>query len=42
MKGSDFIFDSVGLFLYELHKICLNGGGSNIDSPEWLKVKRQQ
>ena len=40
MKGSDFVFDSVDLLYYKLHKISLNRGGSYIDSPEWLKNKR--
>ena len=41
MKGSDFIFDSVGALYYNLNKISLTRGGSYINSPEWLK-KRQQ
>ena len=40
MKGSDFVFDSVNLLLYKLHKISLNRGGSYIDSSEWLKNKK--
>ena len=40
MKGSDFVFGSVDLLLYKLHKISLNRGGSYIDSPEWLKNKK--
>ena len=39
MKESDFIFESVDLLYYELHKISLNRGGSYIDSPKWLKNK---
>ena len=39
MKGSGFIFDSVNLLEYKLHKISLNRSGSYIDSPEWLKKK---
>ena len=42
MKGSEFVFDSVGLLEYKLNKISLNRGGSYIDSPEWLKNKKQQ
>ena len=34
MKGSEFIFESVDLLYYSLHKISLNRGGSYIDSPE--------
>ena len=40
MKGSEFVFDSVGLLYYKLHKISLNRGGSYIDSPEWLKKEK--
>ena len=40
MKGSDFVFDSVDLLYYKLHKISLNRGGSYIDSPEWLNNKK--
>ena len=32
MRGSDFIFDSIDLLYYDLHKISLNRGGSYIDS----------
>ena len=43
MTGSEFVFDSVDLLCYKLHKISLNRNGSYIDSPEWLKkMKRQQ
>ena len=37
MGGSEFVFDSISLLCYKLHKISLNRSGSNIDSPEWLK-----
>ena len=40
VKGSEFIFDSIDLLYYNLHKISLNRGGSYIDSPEWLKNKK--
>ena len=40
MKGSQFVFESVDLLYYSLHKISLNRGGSYIDSPSWLKNKR--
>ena len=33
MRGSKFVFDSVDLLHYNLHKISLNQGGSNKDSP---------
>ena len=39
MKGSEFVFDSVDLLHYSLHKISLNRGGSYIMSPEWLRNK---
>ena len=42
MKGSNFIFDSVDALYYDLNKISLSRGGSYIDFPEWLKIKRQQ
>ena len=34
IKGSKFVFDSVDLLHYNLHKISLNRGGSYIDSPK--------
>ena len=40
MRGSTFVFDSIDLFHYNLHKISLNRGGSYIDSPKWLKNKK--
>ena len=40
MKGSSFIFESVDLLHYHLHKISLNRGGSYVDSPDWIKNKR--
>ena len=40
MKGSEFVFDNVDSLYYKLHKISLNRGGSFIDSPEWLKIKK--
>ena len=40
MKGSEFDFDGVNSLYYKLHKISLNTGGSNIDSPKSLKNKR--
>ena len=39
MKGSYFVFKSVDLLYYSLHKISLNSSGSYIDSPKWLKHK---
>ena len=40
IRGSEFVFDSVDLLLYKLHKISLNRDGSYIDSPKWLKNKK--
>ena len=38
MIGSEFVFYSIDLLCYKLHKKkSLNRGGSYIDSPEWLK-----
>ena len=34
MRGSKFVFASVDLLYYELHKISLNRGGSYVDSPK--------
>ena len=42
MRGTGFVFDSVDLLRYNLQKISLNKGGSHIDSPKWLKIKRQR
>ena len=39
MRVSEFVFDSIDLLHYNLHKITLNRGGSYIDSPKWLKNK---
>ena len=41
-KGSKFVFDYVHLWYYKFHKINLNCGGSNIDSPDSIKRKKQQ
>ena len=39
-KGSDFVFKSVELLVYHLHKINLKKGKSYIKSPEWVLNKR--
>ena len=39
MKESEFVFDSVDLLCYELHKIILNRGEPYVDSSKWLKNK---
>ena len=36
MKGSSYVFESVDVLHYILHKISLNRGGSYIDSPDWI------
>ena len=36
MKRSEFVFNSVDLLYYHLHKINLKRGESYIDFPEWL------
>ena len=40
MRENEFVFDSVDSLYYKLHKISLNRGGSYIDSPKWLKIKK--
>ena len=37
INGSQFIFDYVHLLYYKCHKINLNGGGSHIGCPDWIK-----
>ena len=34
MKGNEFIFDSIDILYYNLNKISLDRGGSDIDSPK--------
>ena len=40
IKSSDFVFDCVNLFYYKCHKINFKLGGSQIDSPDWMRNKR--
>ena len=40
IKGSDFVFESVELMDYKLHRVRLRRGGSYIKSPEWLANKK--
>ena len=40
-KRSEFVYDSVDLLCYHLHKISLKRGKSFTDSPEWLKNKKK-
>ena len=39
-NGSNFVFESIDLLSYHIHKISLKKGNSYIKSPEWLKSKR--
>ena len=39
IKESDFVFESVKLMGYKLHRVRLRSGGSYIKSPEWLANK---
>ena len=48
MKGSEFVFDYnyveqnyFQLLYYKCHKINSNRGGSYIDSPDWIKNKKE-
>ena len=36
MKGISIFFDCIHLLHCKCHKLNLNGGGSNIDSPIWI------
>ena len=40
MKDSRFVFDYVHLLCYKCHKLNRNCGGSYIDSPDWIKIKK--
>ena len=40
IKGSDFVFKSVELMDYKLHRVRLRRGGSYVKSPEWLANKK--
>ena len=40
MEGSVFVFDYVHLLYYKYHEISPNRGGSNKDSPDWIKAKK--
>ena len=39
-NGSNFVFESVGLLSYLVHKTSLKRGNSYIKSPEWLANKK--
>ena len=38
----DFVFHYVHLLYYKCHKINPYRGGSYINSPDWIKAKKQQ
>ena len=40
MRGSKFVFESIDLLHYKLHKISLKRRESYINSPKWLKNKK--
>ena len=40
MKVSEFVFDYIHLLHYKCHETNSNRGGSNIDSPDWIKNKK--
>ena len=40
IKGSNFVFQSVDLMDYKLHRVLLNRGASNIKSPKKLENKK--
>ena len=40
IKGSDFVFESVDLMDYKLHRVRLKRGGSCIKSPKWFENKK--
>ena len=39
IKGSDFVFESVELMHYKLHRVRLRRGASYLKSTEWLANK---
>ena len=40
MTRSDFVFDFFQLFYHKCNRIDLRRGGSNIDSPNWIKNRK--
>ena len=40
MKGSDFIFNGINYLYYDLNRITISKGGSNIESHKWLKDRK--
>ena len=41
MKDSEFVLNYVHLLYYKCHKINLDCDGSYIDSPDWIKNKKE-
>ena len=39
MRRSEFKFDGINFLYYDFNKTSINRGGSDIDSPKWLKDK---
>ena len=39
-NGSNFVFESIGLLSYHIHKTILRRGNSYIKSPEWIANKK--
>ena len=39
-NGSNFVFESVGLLSYHIHKTSLKRGNSYIKSPDWVANKK--
>ena len=42
MRGSDFIYNSLQLMYFKCHKVNFRRGGWNIDSPDWIKRKKEK
>ena len=40
MRSSEFGFDGVDVFYYDLNKTSLNRGGSHIESQKWISAKK--
>ena len=42
MNSSEFVFDYVHVLYFKCHKIHSSCGGSYIDSPDWIKNKKNK
>ena len=40
IKCIEFVFNFLNLLCYKCHKINSNRGGSYLDSPDWIKNKK--